>query len=164
MSSLSKFFDIVLFLLPSLVTGPSFHVSFRVSWFWCFNSFILYGIDKNQIDWIKCLLSEFCPISGDWDKSGIPNLEQMSLRKCSYMLQNARVTSFTVSELLRENQQMDGGGGIKSSHPHKLGLKSGVFKNFEKKNQCAQNYVFIFKYFQWTLSVYISFNSLFIKV
>ena len=59
------------------------------------------------------------------------------------MLQNARVTSFTVSELLRENQQM---GGIKFSHPHKLGLKSGVFKNFEKKNQCAQNYVFIFKY------------------
>ena len=52
------------------------------------------------------------------------------------MLQNARVTSFTVSELLRENQQM---GGIKFSHPHKLGLKSGVFKNFEKKNQCAQN-------------------------
>ena len=37
-------------------------------------------------------------------------------------------------------------GGIKFSHPHKLGLKSGVFKNFEKKNQCAQNYVFIFKY------------------
>ena len=55
MSSLSKFFDIVLFLLPSLVTGPSFHVSFRVSWFWSFNSFIYKGLTKNQIENACCL-------------------------------------------------------------------------------------------------------------
>ena len=39
------------------------------------------------------------------------------------MLQNVRVTAFTVSELLRENQQVGRGRGIKS-HPqaHRLGL------------------------------------------
>ena len=26
--------------------------------------------------------SEFCPISGDWDELGIPNLARMSLMKC----------------------------------------------------------------------------------
>ena len=33
------------------------------------------------------------------------------------MLQNARVTAFTVSELLRENQQGWGGGGGGGSYP-----------------------------------------------
>ena len=33
------------------------------------------------------------------------------------MLQNARVTAFTVSELLRENQQ-DGGGGRGGGNAH----------------------------------------------
>ena len=35
----------------------------------------------------------------------------MSLIKCYWILQNARVTPFTTSELLREKQQ--GGGGVK---------------------------------------------------
>ena len=52
--------------------------------------------------------SEFCPISRDWGKLGIANLARMFLLKCYWMLQNARVTAFTISELLRENQQ---GGG-----------------------------------------------------
>ena len=47
--------------------------------------------------------SEFRSISGDWGKLGIPNLLRMSLMKCYWMLQNARFTAFTVSELLREN-------------------------------------------------------------
>ena len=45
--------------------------------------------------------SEFCPISADWGELGIPNLGRMSLIKCCWMLQNSRVTAFTVSELLR---------------------------------------------------------------
>ena len=45
--------------------------------------------------------SEFCPISKDWGQL----LIQMSLIKFYRMLQNFRVTAFTVSELLRENQQ-----------------------------------------------------------
>ena len=61
--------------------------------------------DWPEIRKLEILLSEFCPISGDWDKLGIPNLVQTSLIKCCWFLQNARVTAFTVSELLRENQQ-----------------------------------------------------------
>ena len=60
--------------------------------------------DWPEIRKLEILLSEFCPISGDWDKLGIPNLVQTSLIKCCWFLQNARVTAFTVSEL-RENQQ-----------------------------------------------------------
>ena len=65
-------------------------------------------------------LSEFCAISGDWGKLEIPNLAQTSLIKCYWMLRNARVTAFTISELLRENQQVGEGGGCNS--PSRLGL------------------------------------------
>ena len=65
---------------------------------------------KNQCTQIIFLLSpassEFCQISGDWGKLEIPNLAQMSLMKCYRMLQNTKVTGSTVSELLRENQQI----------------------------------------------------------
>ena len=44
------------------------------------------------------------PPSGDRGKQGIPNLAWTPLIKCYWMLQNARVTPFTVSELLRKNQ------------------------------------------------------------
>ena len=44
--------------------------------------------------------------------SRIPNLAQIFLRNCYSMLQNVRVTAFTVSELLRDNQQ---GGKVTSS-------------------------------------------------
>ena len=53
-------------------------------------------------------------ISGEWGELGIPNLAQMFLIKCYWMMQNASVTAFTVSELLRENQQVR---GDYSSHP-----------------------------------------------
>ena len=49
--------------------------------------------------------SEFCPISKDWGELEITNLARMSLLKCYWMLQNARVTAFIISELLRENQE-----------------------------------------------------------
>ena len=39
-----------------------------------------------------------------WGKLWIPNLAWMSLIECYWMLQNSRVTAFTVFELLRENQ------------------------------------------------------------
>ena len=50
-------------------------------------------------------LSEFCPISGNWLELEIPNFARMSLMKSARMLQNARATAFTISELLKENQQ-----------------------------------------------------------
>ena len=65
--------------------------------------------------------SEFCPVSGDWSELGILNLARTSLMKSYWMLQNARVTAFTISRFLRENRL---GRGIisPSPHPPKLGL------------------------------------------
>ena len=45
------------------------------------------------------------------DELGIRNLARLFLMKCYWMLQNARVTAFTVSELLRLNQQWVEGRG-----------------------------------------------------
>ena len=107
MTSLSIFFD-DLFLLSNLVTGPSFmSISSLVLELWQF-SFIR---DWPEIQESEIPLSEFCPISGDWGKLWIPNLAQMSLIECYWMLQISRVTAFTVFELLREN-------------PPKLGLRT----------------------------------------
>ena len=49
--------------------------------------------------------SEFSPISRDWAELRLPNLVRMFLIKCYRMLQSASVTAFTVSKLLRLNQQ-----------------------------------------------------------
>ena len=48
--------------------------------------------------------SEFYPISGDWGKVALAHLAQMFLIKSYWIVQNSKVTVFTVSELLRENQ------------------------------------------------------------
>ena len=63
---------------------------------------------------------EFFPISGDWGELWIPNFAWMSLIECYWMLQNSRVTAFTVFELLRENQL---GGGIKLPPPRQIRVK-----------------------------------------
>ena len=54
---------------------------------------------------LKIPSSEFCSISGHWKMLWIPNLAWMSRIKFYCMLQNVIVTAFTVSELLRKNQQ-----------------------------------------------------------
>ena len=96
-----QFFDVALFLLSSLVTGPSFmSISSLVLELWQF-SFIR---DWPEIRKSEIPPSEFCPISWDWGKLWITNLAQMSLMKSYSMLQNSKVTAFTVSKLLRENQ------------------------------------------------------------
>ena len=103
--SSSNFFDLAVFLLSSLVTGPSFmSISSLVLELWQF-SFIR---DWPEIRKSEIPPSEFCPISGDWGELWIPNLARMSLIECYWMLQNARVTAFTVFELLRENQLGEG--------------------------------------------------------
>ena len=109
------FFDVILFLLSSLVAGSSFmSVSFLVLELWQF-SFIR---DWSEIWKSEIPSSEFCQISGDWGESGIPYLAWMFLIKCYWMLQNASVTAFFVSKLLMENQ--DGRGNYP---PHtRLGL------------------------------------------
>ena len=110
LTSSSNFFDVDFFLLLILVTGPSFMpITSLVLDLWQF-SFIR---DWSEIRKSEILLSEFCPISGDWGELGIPYLARMSLINCYWMLQNARVTAFIVSELLKENQQ--GWGGSKNT-------------------------------------------------
>ena len=69
--------------------------------------FFYKGLTRNSE--IEIPPSEFCPISADWGKLWIPNLAWMSLIERYWMLQNSRVTAFSVLELLRENQL--GGGG-----------------------------------------------------
>ena len=114
-----KFFDVVLFLFSSLVTGPSFmSISSLVLELWQF-SFIR---DWPEIRKSEIPPSEFCPISGDWGELWIPNLARMSLIECYWMLQNSRVTAFTIFELLRENQL--GGGGKTTSTPTQIRVKS----------------------------------------
>ena len=107
MTSTSNFFDVVLFFLSSLVTSPSFmSISSVVLELWQ-SSFIR--------DWPEIRKSEtplyLSPKSGDWGELRIPNVARMSLIECYWMLQNSRVTTFTVFESLRESQL--GGGGLK---------------------------------------------------
>ena len=116
MTSSSKIFDVVLFLLSSLVTGPIFMSCLEL---WQF-SFIR---DWPEIRKSEIRSSEFCPISGDWNELWIPNLARMSLIEYCWMLHNSRVTTFTVFELLRENQL-----GVKLPIPPRLKLKS--MRNF----------------------------------
>ena len=102
-------------LFPSLVTGPSFmSISSMVLELWRFSLRDWPEIQKSKIP-----PSEFYPISGAGGKVRIPNMARMSPIKCYWMLQNARVTAFTVSELLKENQQS--GGKITYPTP-RLGL------------------------------------------
>ena len=105
MTSSSNFFDVVLFLLSSLVTGPSFmSISWLVLELWQF-SFIK---DWPKIQKSKISPSEYCPRSRDWEGLVVANLAQMFLVKCCWVLQNTRITAFTISELLRENLQSGG--------------------------------------------------------
>ena len=91
MTSTSNFFDVVLFLLSSLVTGPSFmSISSLVLELWQF-SFIR---DWPEIQKSEIPPSAFCPISGDWDELWIPNLTKMFLIECYWMLKNSGGYSF----------------------------------------------------------------------
>ena len=109
-TSKSNFFDVLLFLLSSF-SGPNFmSISSLVLELWQL-SFIM---DWPEIRKSEIPLSEFCPISGDCGQLWPQNLARMSLIECYWMLQNSRVTAFTVFELLRENQL---GGKITPPRP-----------------------------------------------
>ena len=110
-TSSSISFDVVLSLLSSLVTAPRImSISSLGLELWPF-SFIR---DWPEIRISEIPSSEFCQISGDWGELWILNLARMSLLEYYWMLQNSRVTAFTVFELLRENQL---GGGNSVAHP-----------------------------------------------
>ena len=87
------FFDVVLFLLSSLVSSLSFmSISLLALELWKF-SFIM---DWPEIWKSGIPRSEFCSISGDWGELWIPHFAQASLIECYWMQQNSRVTAFTV--------------------------------------------------------------------
>ena len=109
------FFEISVFLVSSLVTGPSFmSISLLVLELWQF----LFITEWPVIQKSDIPSSELCLLSGDWSELWIPNMAHMSLMKSYWMLQNASVTAFSFSELLRENQQ-----GVKLT-PFRLGSRS----------------------------------------
>ena len=94
--------DASLFILSSLVTGQKFiSISSLVVELWQF-SFITTWEDIPKLELFS---PEFCLISRDWDELRIPNLVGMFLLKYYWILYNARVTAFTIYELLRGNQQ-----------------------------------------------------------
>ena len=82
--------------------GPSFYVNTMIG-SGVITTFVYKRLTGNSEigNTPACVL----PISGDWDESGILSFARMSLIRCYWMLQNARVLAFTVFELLRENQQ-----------------------------------------------------------
>ena len=108
--------NVVLFLLTSIATGPGFMlISSLVVELWQF----LFIRDWPETQKSEITPSGFGSISGDCCKQAIPNLARTSLIKCYWMMQNARVTAFTVSELLRKNR-LEGGGG---TNPHAPQIK-----------------------------------------
>ena len=124
----AKCFWIFLFLLWGLVTAPSFMSISSLVLELCQFSFIR---DWPEIRKSEITPSEFFTLFGDWGKLGMPNLANMSLIKYYWMLQNARMTAYTVSELLRENQQ---GGGKITPHPDWV-LTTCVNNSWKKSNK-----------------------------
>ena len=106
MTSTSNLFDVVLFLLSSLVTGSSF---MSISWL----VLELWRTDWPEIRKSEVPPSKFCPILEDGGKLWKPNLTRMFLIECYWMLQHFSVTALTVFELLSENQL----GGVKLPPP-----------------------------------------------
>ena len=98
----SNVFDVDVLSLSSLVTGPSF---MSISWLVLELLQFLFIRDWPEIRTLEIAPSEYCIISGDTDESGIPHFAKMFLIKSYQMMQNASVTAFTVSKLIRENQQ-----------------------------------------------------------
>ena len=124
MTSLLISFGIVLFHLSGLVAGLSFiSISSPVLGLWQFSFTKEWPeIRKPEIFPFKC-----CPISRDWEELGNPNLPRMFVITCYWMLQNARLTAFTVSELLRENQQEGEEGGVLPTPPSEIRLKKQLY-------------------------------------
>ena len=74
------------------------YFSSRVS-FWCkcyTKSLLVLSLSQ----FWKCVHLSFAQYLETWGELGIPDLERISLMKCYWILQNARVTTFTFYEFL----------------------------------------------------------------
>ena len=60
--------------------------------------FLYKGLIRNME--IEDNRTDFRAISGDWGKLGIPNLAQMSIKKCYWIQKNPMVTAFTDYEFM----------------------------------------------------------------
>ena len=125
--------------------------------------------------------SEFCPISGDWGKLWTSNLAQIFLMKFCWMLQNTRVTAFTVFELLRENQQGRGVRGVVKLLPKTTQIRVKLRRNIlchisvfigwfgfptvfnNRKIQKEEQFNFQWRYFPKNVQLWESFSLLFLQ-
>ena len=106
MTPSSNIFDIVFFIKFSYKS--KFDVNIITDFGVMKTSFLSYENflrDWLEIRKLEIARSELCPLSWEWGELRIPNLVATSLIKSYWILQNARVTAFTVSDLLREYQQ-----------------------------------------------------------
>ena len=114
-SSTKLFFDVVYYFLSSLVTGPSFmSISSQVLELWQFS----FLSDWTEIQKSELVLSDVFPIPGDWSKLGIPNLAQMSLMKCYWMLRKKKrkIVTFWIGKIFYSLLLLSGGLGL-IGHP-----------------------------------------------
>ena len=143
MKSSSIFLRLLCFSCQFLVTGPSFmSISWLVLELWK----LLFITDRPEIRNLEIPTSVFCPISGDWGKLHIPNFAQMYpimflwmllLMLMLLMLQNARVTAFTISKLLRKNQRR----GVKLP-PTQIRVKIAPFQKINFQDCSLTKYFF----------------------
>ena len=109
MTSSSIFFDVILFDLPILVTVPSFmsisslvlELTMPISFYKRLTRNLEIG---NTPVWVLPTIWRMGPVTNIKFGTNVSN-KMASLIKCYWMLQSARVKTFTVSELWRENQQ-----------------------------------------------------------
>ena len=112
----STFFDVALFLLSRLVTGPSFmSISALTLELWQF-SFIKDWPEIRNRKYPVCVFPNIWRLELVRDTKFGMNVSNKILLNTA----NARVTAFTVSKLLRENQQEWGRGGKITLHPPTL--------------------------------------------
>ena len=100
--------DVAVFLLSALFTGPSFML---ISWLaldlWQF----LFIKDWPEIPKSQIPPSEFCPISGDWDKLGERNMLRMSLIKKLLNAAKCQNYSFYRFWVIKRQPTREGVGG-----------------------------------------------------
>ena len=103
MTSLSDFFDVVFFSLVRFIYWYKFHVNI-ITGFWSYDNLFYKGFTRN----LEIGTTHVSVFPNIW-RLGQVRDTKFGMSPMKYMLQNVRVTAFTISELLRENQQGEGG-------------------------------------------------------
>ena len=146
MTSSSDLFDVVFFLLSSLVTDISFiSIPSLVLELWQFQ--FIYIKDWPEIQKLEKNLSEFFPISRVWRLEQIRDVK-FGTDACIKMLlnvQNTRVTVFNAFELLKEKQQ----GGKITPRPRPLLIPRLVLNYHLKEIICfIKFWIYLVTYIQ----------------